>query len=58
VGTLPARIEAIYVEGLRDPAGLRRFRFGRYRPQKDVDYALTLYPEEVVRELYPGNFPP
>ncbi len=56
LGVLPPRIEAVFVEGLRDPAGLRGIRLGRKRKQEDVDHALSRYPEWVVRKLYPGNF--
>jgi len=56
IGVLPSRIEAVFVEGLRDPGGLRPLRLLRWRKQEDVDYALTIYPEKVVRALYPANF--
>jgi hypothetical protein len=55
-GTLPARVEAVFIEGLRDPAGLKGIRWGAVRDQWDVELALRLYPWKVVKELYPGNF--
>jgi hypothetical protein len=55
-GILPPRVEAVFVEGLRDPAGLRPIRLGVVRDQWDVELALRLYPREVVVALYPGNF--
>ena len=53
---LPPRVEAVYIEGLRDPAGLRGVPWGAKRDQWDVELALRIYPRSVVKELYPGNF--
>jgi hypothetical protein len=53
---LPSRVEAVFMEGLRDPAGLKGINLGAERDAWDVELALRIYPREVVEALYPGNF--
>ena len=52
---LPLRVEAVWIEGLKDPLSLRPVRLGRARSPADVAFALQNYPPEVVRALFRGN---
>ena len=49
------RVEAVWIEGLKDPLSLRPVRLGRARSPADVAFALENYPPEVVRALFRGN---